>query len=114
MHNICNCIRCEVIMELQRLLREGWATKGKAAWQPENTIEIESVLLLSVTEHICTKSRYPLLTLRVFLHILCGIDTKGCIPVNARHMAKRLDVHYCTLTKCLKCLREIGVVRVER
>lgn len=114
MHNLCKYIACEGIVELHKILSEGWNSKNKPHWLPENIVEIDSVVLLSVTEKICTQCRYPLLALRIFLHILCGIDAKGQIPINARHMAKRLDAHYDTVSKCLKYLREIEVVRIKR
>ena len=85
-----------------------------AHWSPENTLEIEQANLLATTEKICTQSRYPLLALRIFLHIVCGIDANGQIHISARQMAKRLDAHYDTVTKCLKYLREIGVITIER
>gem|GEM_PF-2008618 len=83
-------------------------------WQPDNIIEIEPQSLLHVTETICRQCRYPFLTLRLFLHVLCGIDGNGKTCICARRLAKKLDVHYDTVTKCLKYLREIGVVRIER
>ena len=79
-------------------------------------VEIEQESLRMVVEHITDNSqcRYPLLALRVLLHTITKIDTKGRVYISARQLAKSLDVHYDTLTKCLKYLREIEVLKIER
>ena len=83
-------------------------------WLPENSIEIERNNVLATIEKICTGSRHPYLTLRLFMHVLCGIDRDGNVPVSARRLAKKIGAHYDTTCKCLKYLREIGVMRIER
>nr|WP_322624516.1 hypothetical protein [uncultured Flavobacterium sp.] len=84
------------------------------AWAPENIVEIDQKNLQLITEHICKRCRYPLLALRLFLHVLCNIDAQGRVSINARHLSKRLDVNYDTVTKALKFLREINVLAIER
>jgi NADH/NAD ratio-sensing transcriptional regulator Rex len=56
----------------------------------------------------------PLLALRLLIHIIAGIDADGKIHICARQLSKKLDVNYDTVTKCLKYLREIGAMRIER
>ncbi len=83
-------------------------------WKAGNIVEIERKNFLSVVENICTQSRYPLLALRIFIHIICGIDSGGEVHISARQMAKKLDAHYDTVTKCLKHLREIEAIRFKQ
>ena len=87
---------------------------GQQQWLPEHIVEIEQNNLRAVVEKICKQCRYPLLALRLLLYVITGIDANGRIDISARHLAKSLDVHYDTVTKCLKYLREIGVLRIER
>lgn len=87
---------------------------NESHWLPENIVEIEQNKLRSVTEKICQQCRYPLLALRLLIHVITGIDANGRIHISARQLSKTMDVHYDTITKCLKYLREIGVVRIER
>jgi len=54
------------------------------AWAPENIVEIDQKNLQLITEHICKRCRYPLLALRLFLHVLCNIDAQGRVSINAR------------------------------
>jgi hypothetical protein len=88
-------------------------TSGLQSWQPENTVEIHPQNVLSIVEKICVNCRYPFLALRLYIHIICGIDNDSRIHISARHHSKKLDVHYDTVTKCLKYLREIGAIGVE-
>jgi hypothetical protein len=92
------------------------ANSNREHWQPKHTVEIEQENLLCITEQICQHShcRYPQLALRLMLHMIAGIDTEGRVHVCARQLAKTLGVHYDTVTKCLKYLREIGVLGIER
>jgi hypothetical protein len=85
-----------------------------SGWSAENIIEIEKKNFLSAIERICNECRYPLLTLRIFLHMVCGIDEAGEIHISARHMAKLLKANYDTVTKCLKFLREIEVLAIKK
>lgn len=79
-------------------------------------MEIEQVSLRTVVEQITENNqcRYPLLALRILLHAITKIDTHGRVYISARHLSKSLDVHYDTVTKCLKYLREIEALRLER
>ena len=77
-------------------------------------VQIEQHKLRTVVETICTQCRYPLLALRLLLYVITGIDAEGRIYLSARHLAKMLNVHYDTVTKCLKYLREIEVLQIER
>jgi hypothetical protein len=87
---------------------------GMPQWLPENMIEIEQRNLRSVVETICNQCRYPLLALRLLIHVITGIDADGRIDISARQLSKTMDVHYDTVTKCLKYLREIEAIRIER
>lgn len=98
----------------RRMEKNGFPDINAPAWSPENIVEIEKRNLLLVVEKINKQARYPLLALRLFLHVICGIDADGKINISARQMAKTLDAHYDTVTKCLKYLREIEVIRLDR
>ncbi|MBN8669503.1 MAG: MarR family transcriptional regulator [Chitinophagales bacterium] len=80
---------------------------------PDTIIEVDQHALRIASEIICTECRYPLLALRIFIHVLCGINEYGHISISARHLAKKLDVNYDTVTKCLKFLRENGLITRE-
>jgi hypothetical protein len=105
----------EGIVEFRRTAKEG-ASNTAADWNPEDTVEIDRKNLLTIAESICKNKecRYPLLALRLLIHVICGIDTEGRIPICARQLAKKLDVHYDTLCKSLKYLRKINVLHIER
>lgn len=83
-------------------------------WKPKNVIEIEQGDLSVVVDRICTQCRYPLLGLRLLLHVITGMNSDGLIHISARHLAKKLDVNYDTVSKCLKDLREMEVLQIER
>lgn len=83
-------------------------------WPPENIVEVEQKNLQRVADLICQQCRYPLLGLRLLLFVMGGIDENGRVHINARHLSKRLDVNYDTVTKALKFLREINVLSIER
>lgn len=89
-------------------------TDGKNEWPSENIVEIESTAVRNVADKICQQCRYPLLGLRLLIHVITGIDTNGRIHISARQLSKSMDVHYDTVTKCLKYLREIGVLHIGR
>ena len=79
----------------------------------DHVVNIEQKQLQSVVESICQQCRYPLLALRILIHAICSIDSQGRIYINARQLSRKLGVHYDTLTKCLKFLREIDVLRLD-
>lgn len=85
-------------------------------WSSENIIEIEQKNLQHAVEKICTRKecRYPLLALRLLFHVITGIDATGKINISARQLSKSMNAHYDTITKCLKYLREIEVIRIDR
>ncbi len=90
--------------------------KHGQGWQQENIVEIDAQQLTSLTEYICnprSRCRYPLLALRLLIHVICQIDGHGRMYISARKLSQKMDVHYDSLTKCLKYLREIGAIRVE-
>lgn len=82
----------------------------------DTIIEIEAHGLDSIVTQISDSEqcRYPLLALRLFLHIITKIDTRGRVYISARQLAKKLGVHYDTVTKALKYLRQIGLLKQER
>jgi len=106
----------ESIVEFQKAKTISWGESDAKHWLPENIVEIEQKNLRRVVEKICQpgQCRYPLLALRLLLHVITGIDHTGTISISARQLAKSMNVHYDTVTKCLKYLREIGVVWIER
>ncbi|WP_147425710.1 hypothetical protein [Mucilaginibacter gracilis] len=69
-----------------------------------------------MVKQICdTKEcRYPLLSLRLLIHIMTSMDNDGRTHISARHLSKALDVHYDTVTKCLKYLRQIDAIQIDR
>lgn len=87
-----------------------------ATWSPENIVEIERNQLLQLTETICTDHacRYPQLALRILIHVITGIDTEGGVYISAKQLAGKLGVNYNTVSKCLKYLRQMGVLRLEQ
>jgi DNA-binding transcriptional regulator YhcF (GntR family) len=97
-----------------RTINNGHQNSDNPHWNPENIVEIEQKNLRAVVEQICKQCRYPLLALRLLLHVITGIDHNGRIDISARQLSRKMDVHYDTVTKCLKYLREIGVLRIER
>lgn len=73
--------------------------------------------LIRYTEIICTDEncRFPQLALRILNHVFSEIDKENKFTVNARRISKQFGVHYDTVTKCLKYLRSIGLIKqVER
>jgi len=90
--------------------------KSSEDWTPENVIEIEKKSLHYIVEKICRNKecRYPLLAVRILIHVITSIDGSGKVYISARQLSKSLDVHYDTVTKCLKFLREIEVLRLDK
>jgi len=85
-------------------------------WQQENVVEIEKKCLRHIIEKISRNDecRYPLLAIRILIHAITGIDANGRTYISARQLSKSLDVHYDTVTKCLKYLREIEALRFDK
>jgi hypothetical protein len=83
--------------------------------QPENIIQIDRQYLLSITEKISvdTKCQYRQATLRIFNHLLASAD-EGRVVISARQLSKKLGIHYDTVTKCIKYLKGIGVIKVVK
>jgi len=88
----------------------------KASWQPEDVVEIEKKSFHYIVEKISRNEdcRYPLLAIRILVHVITNIDGTGKVHMSARHLARSLGVHYDTVTKCLKYLREIGVLQLDK
>lgn len=83
---------------------------------PEDVVEIKPIQLMKITETICTdaRCRYPQLALRILLHVIAGIDKDGGVFLSAKQLAGNMGVNYNTVTKCLRYLRRIGVLSLER
>jgi hypothetical protein len=81
----------------------------------ENPLEIERRNLFYFSEKICSdkKCRYPQLALRILIHVIASVGTDGKIYICARRLSQAMDVHYDTVTKCIKYLREIDVLRKD-
>ncbi len=101
-------------MNLPKTENNLFQNDGISQWSPEHVVEIEQRNLRATVDKICKQCRYPLLALRLLLYVITGIDQQGRIDISARHLSKKMDVHYDTVTKALKYLREIGVLRIER
>jgi hypothetical protein len=88
----------------------------KNEWQPENTIEIQKKSLSCIVDKIneVGQCRYPLLALRILIYVIISIDGNGIVHISARHLSKSLGVNYDTVTKCLKYLRQIGVLQLNK
>ncbi|MNY41731.1 hypothetical protein D3C86_1765680 [compost metagenome] len=67
-----------------------------------------------MVDGICQQCRYPLLALRILVHVICSSDTQGRVYINARQLSRKLDVHYDTVTKALKYLRETGILSLDQ
>jgi len=82
----------------------------------EDVIGIEKKSLRSIVETICKnpQCRYPLLTLRLLIHIITETDKDGRIYLSPRQLSKLMGTHYDTVTKCLKYLRIVGVLSFDR
>lgn len=85
-------------------------------WLPENTVEIERKALRQVADRICQSGecRYPLLALRLLIYVITGVDANGKICLSSRQLSKKMNAHYDTVNKCLKYLKEIGVLQAEK
>jgi len=82
----------------------------------ENLVEIEPSVLRTFVSKILENDecRYPMLALRILLHIITEIDANGRVYISARQLSKAWGIHYDTVTKCIKFLRSIEVLRMER
>jgi hypothetical protein len=81
-----------------------------------NTVEIDQAGLLLVANKISTDKscRYKQLALRLLIYVIGKSNGEGSIAISARRLSKEMDVHYNTITKCLKYLRQIGVLRSDQ
>ena len=87
---------------------------AKSHFEPEkNFVLVNPEKLIKYTEKICTDEncRYPQLALRLMNHILAEMDNNNKWNISARQIAKRFGVHYDTVTKCLKYLRAIELIK---
>jgi hypothetical protein len=87
------------------------------SWPPEHEdiAEVDQKAIFEITEKICTDENchYRQLALRILLHMIASIDGDNKIYIHAGQYAEALKVHYNSLTKCLKYLREIGLLFIE-
>jgi hypothetical protein len=80
----------------------------------ENFIEIEKKSLRRIVDRISSgECRYPLLAIRILIHAITNIESDGKVYISARQLSKSLDVHYSSVTKCLRYLRSIEVIQIE-
>jgi len=84
-------------------------------WQPENIIQVNQQYILLISEKISNDEncKFRQAVLRIFNHILASIDNEGKVSINARQLSRNLGVHYDTITKCIKYLRAINVIKTE-
>ena len=85
-------------------------------WPDENVIEVDKKSLHGIVEAISRSGdcRYPLLAIRILIYAITSVDGNGKTYISARQLSKSLDAHYDTVTKCLKYLRAIDVLELDR
>lgn len=85
-------------------------------WKPDFFIRFNQQYILLVSEKISTDTncKFRQVTLRVFIYLLANIDNEGKISINARQLSKNLGVHYDTITKCIKYLKDIDFIKTEK
>ncbi len=85
-------------------------------WPTENVVEVEKKSLRYIVEKISRNGecRYPLLAIRILVHAITSVDGSGKTYMSARQLSKSLDVHYDTVTKCLKYLRQINALSYDK
>lgn len=81
-------------------------------WNPENIVQVNRQNIIAITEKICTDKncKFRQQALRIFVHLIASIDKECKVAINAKQLSKKLDVHYDTVSKCLKYLRNIEVL----
>jgi len=101
-------------MKVQEISYQG-RFQSPPQWLPDNTIEVNKGFLREIVDKICSNEgcRYPLLALRILIHVITSIDDANRVYISARHLSKTLDVNYDTVTKCLKYLRSIEVLQLD-
>ena len=84
--------------------------------KPKGLLVVNPDSLVRYTEIICTDKncRYPHLTLRILNHIFAELDKEKKWAVCPRYVSDSLGANYDTVTKCLKYLRSIDVLRIEK
>jgi hypothetical protein len=113
---MCNSFSThEAAMKFWKTEHQHLSHDGESPSPLVSLVEVEQKGLRAVAEKICESNecRYPLLALRLLIHVITGIDSNGKIHLSARQLSKSMGVHYDTITKCLKYLREIGVLRID-
>ena len=95
---------------------EKLASNNYQQWKPESIIQINQRYVFMISEKISRDKncKFRQLALRIFTNILASMDNDGKVSINARLLSSQLDVHYDTVTKCIKYLKSIDVIKTER
>jgi hypothetical protein len=82
----------------------------------DNVVLLHQRDLLLISEKICNDKncKFRHVTIRILNYLLANMDTDGKVSFSARQLSKRLGVHYDTVTKCLKYLRSIDLIKSEK
>jgi len=85
-------------------------------WQAGKIVQFNQQNILLVSEKISNDKncKFRQAALRIFNHLLANMNSEGKVAINARQLSKTMDIHYDTVTKCLKYLREIEVIKIEK
>jgi|GEM_PF-3154292 len=95
---------------------EGFGSSVLHAWQPENTIQINQRNILLISEKISTDEHFKFrqAALRIFNFLLASMDNDCKVAISARHLSKKLGISYDTVTKSLKYLKAINVLKSQK
>ena len=82
----------------------------------DNTIHVNQKVLLAITEKISTDKncKFRQTVLVIFNHLLASMDNDCKVEICARQLSTKLGVHYDTVTKCIKYLKQIEVLKTEK
>jgi len=86
------------------------------AWQPEKTIKVNQENILLISEKISTDEnlKFHQAALRIFNFLIASVDNDCKVVISARHLSKKLGISYDTVTKCLKYLKMIKVLKTGK
>jgi Fic family protein len=85
-------------------------------WQPETLIRFNQENISFISEKICNDKncKFRQVTLRIFNHLLSHVNNECRVSINAKQLSKIFGVHYDTITKSIKYLKSIDVIKIEK
>lgn len=85
-------------------------------WQPETLIRFNQENISLISEKICNDEncKFRQVTLRIFNYLLSHVNNDCKVSLNARQLSKTFGVHYDTITKSIKYLKLIGVIKIDK